>query len=646
MVTSCDKLDPNDPQACFLVPADIVAGVPIAFTSACSVNAASFSWSFGDGGTSTGANPLYTYSDGGAYTVSLTVTNTEGKTDEASQSIIVVAPSELQHSGTIDSDETWSEGIIHLVTNTVHVDGAILTIEPGAVILFAAGASLHFGYHSNFSGATLIANGTAEMPITFTSAAITKSVGDWDYIWFGDGASSASSMQYCIVEYSGGYSETYGSIHIDGSSVAFDNSSVKFSGSYGISLSDDGFFQSFTGNTLMENNSFPISVYGNYTHTIGGGNTITTDKGVLVKGDDVEQENAIWLKLTCPYVLDGTFNVESTTGAKLTINPGAEIRMGNSARIQVGYHSGESGTLIADGTDGDHIKITSSAPEVARTAGDWDYIAFYEGAGSNSSLSYCDISYGGGYSTSYGMIYVDGSSVSITHSSLMYSQEYGIAMRDDGSFDAFSDNTFEGNGNVPIEIFANYAHTIGTGNTFNTGPGIIVKGDDMEQADVTWLKQNIPYIVDGVIHVESTTGARLTIEPGTTVKFTGSSEMYVGYHSGEFGVLVADGEPENKITFTSGASSGSETAGDWDGIWFYDGVGNGTILDNCIVSYGGGYSTNSGNLNIKNEAAGIPEITNCQIENSGAYGIYMDNNANPTLTNNTFTNNASGDTNL
>jgi len=484
------------------------------------------------------------------------------------------------------------------------------------------------------------------MPITFTSAAITKSAGDWDYIWFGDGASAVSSMQYCIVEYSGGYSDSYGSIHIDGSSLAFDNSSLKFSGSFGISLSDDAFFQSFTGNTVMENNSFPISVYGNYAHTIGEENTITTDKGILVKGDEIEQENAIWLKLTTSYVIDGTINVESTTGAKLTINPGAEIHMGSNARIQVGYHGGEFGTFIANGTEGDRITITSSVPEVTRTPGDWDYIAFYEGAGNNSSLAYCDISYGGGYSTTYGMIYVEGSSVSITHSSVMYSEEFGIAMRDGGSFVAFSDNTFEGNGNVPIEILANYAHTIGTGNIFNTGPGIIVKGDEIEQADVTWLKQSVPYIVHGTVLLESTTGSKLTIEPGTTVKFTESSEMYVGYHPGEFGILVADGEPGNQITFTSGAPSGFETAGDWDGIWFYDGTGNGTILDNCVVSYGGGYSTNSGNLNVVNGiAAGVPTISNCQIEHSANYGIYLGNSVSPDMTDNAFADNASGDTN-
>lgn len=644
IITSCEKVDPNAPEACFVTPDEVVAGVPTAFNSSCSVNAVSFSWSFGDGDVSVEANPTHTYSEGGTYTVTLTTANAEGDTNEVSQSVTVATPSVIEHAGTIDADETWIEGV-HLVTGDIYVDGAILTIEPGATVMFAANSGLYIGYHSGFSGATLIANGTDDKPITFTSAGATKTAGDWDFIGFYDGASSLSSMLYCVVEYGGGYSSNYGEIHIVESSVTIGTSTIRYSASYGISLGDDGFFQSFTGNILRENASNPISIYGNYAHTIGTGNTITTDTGVLVKGDEVENDDATWVKLTCAYVIAGDLYIESVTGAKLTLMPGVEVRMGNNTAINIGYHGGEFGTLIAEGTEGDHIRFTSAAPDLSRTAGDWDMIAFYGGAGSGSSFDFCDIEYGGGYSENYGMIYLDESSISLTNSSLKNSQFKGVTLKDDASFVACSGNTFEDNGTFPMEIYGNYVHTLGTGNTFNTGPGILVKNDEMEQADVTWLKHNIPYIVDGILYIESVSGAKLTIEPGTTIKFSEGSEIQVGYHSGEFGVLVADGEPGNQITFTSAAPDGFESAGDWDGIWFRDGTGNNTILDNCIISYGGGYSSNSGNLNIQNEAAGVPVISNCQIEHSAAWGIYMDINSNPTLTDNSFANNVSGDTN-
>jgi parallel beta-helix repeat protein len=405
------------------------------------------------------------------------------------------------------------------------------------------------------------------------------------------------------------------------------------------------FFQSFTSNTLSENGSHPISIYANFTHTIGTGNSISTNKGILVKGDDIEQDNAIWLKQTCPYIIGSNIYVESTTASKLTLMPGVEVQMGNGTSIYMRYHSGTFGTLIAEGTEQERISITSSAPEMSKSPGDWDMLAFYGGAGTSSSLAYCDIEYGGGDNENYGMIFVQGSNISITHSTIRKSPHVGIALRAEGAFTGFSDNMMEGNGKYPIEIYSNWAHTIGAGNTFATGPGIFLNGDDMEQSDATWLKHNVPYILDGNHYIESSSGANLTIEAGTTVKFTESSALYVGYHSGTFGNLMAEGTAGNEIVFTSGAAAGFEAPGDWDGLWFYNGTGSGTILDHCIISYGGGYNANSGNLNIRNGTAGVPVISNCQIKYSEAWGIYLGNNASPQLTDNTFTSNSTGASN-
>ncbi len=47
-----DPDDPNAPHACFVAPAEISAGIAVTFNSTCSENANSFSWNFGDGGTS------------------------------------------------------------------------------------------------------------------------------------------------------------------------------------------------------------------------------------------------------------------------------------------------------------------------------------------------------------------------------------------------------------------------------------------------------------------------------------------------------------------------------------------------------------------------------------------------------------------
>jgi PKD repeat protein len=644
-VISCKKEeeeDPNAPEACFDPPEELVAGVPLLFNASCSFNAQSFTWNFGDGGTSREAIPTYTYAEGGAYTVTLTVDNGEGLTDEVTLEIMVETPAIIEHSGNIVEDETWINAV-HLITRDVHVDGATLTIEPGAVVMFAAGKRLYIGNHSNFSGATLKAVGTESDPITFTSAANTKGAGDWQFIGFYERASAQSEMKFCIVEYGGGYGENYGMIHIDGTSVAIENTTIQYSEYIGISLDDRGFFESFSDNELIENSTYPISIYGNFVHTIETGNNISGVNGIRVRTDHIEHSEVTWLEQTCAYLLEGTLHVGSASGAHLILEPGVEIRLGSGTEINVGQGD-DFGTLTAVGTESKHIIFTSAAPEGSKSAGDWDYIGLYDGA-SGSTLTYCDIEYGGGYSSQYGMVYVNGAAINLTNSSLSNSESMGISFTYDAMFTACTDNTFEDNQIVPIEIFGNYAHTIGTGNTFLTGPGILVKADDIDQAEVTWLRHSIPYVVDGDLHLGTETGAKLTLEPGTTLKFTESSSLSIGDRGGTFGILVADGEPDALITFTSGAPEGYESAGDWDGIWFDNGTGNNTVLDNCIVAFGGGYGSNSGNLNVVNENPGVPSITNCQITNSGAWGIYVNNQSSASVTDVTYENNSSGDIN-
>jgi len=297
---SCKKaVEKVTPSSCFTIsPSEIHSGDVVTFSSSCSENATDFSWDFGDGGTSTDVSPTHTYIAAGDFTITLTVKDAGGLSSASSQTITVaepVIPPANIHEGNITSNETWAEGV-HEVTGDVYVDGATLTIAPGTIIKFDQGTGLYIGYNGGSTGSILIANGTADKPILFTSSANTPMAGDWDYIGFYSDASATCSMKFCTVEYGGGYS-TFGDIEIEDSKVTIENSYIQFSANSGITMNENGGFKSFTMDTVRENSGYAMELFGNYANTIGGNNGFMTSTGILVRGDTYNQSNATWNKL-------------------------------------------------------------------------------------------------------------------------------------------------------------------------------------------------------------------------------------------------------------------------------------------------------------------------------------------------------------
>jgi len=82
-------------------------------------------------------------------------------------------------SGTISSDQTWSNDHIYELDGRVAVEsGAILTIEGGTIIKGQAGSGANASALLIARGAKLMARGTAESPIIFTSVADELSLAD------------------------------------------------------------------------------------------------------------------------------------------------------------------------------------------------------------------------------------------------------------------------------------------------------------------------------------------------------------------------------------------------------------------------------------------------------------------------------------
>jgi hypothetical protein len=84
---------------------------------------------------------------------------------------------ELLLSGRINTDKTLSGGKTYKLRGTVYVvDGAKLTIEPGVTI---QGEKSSRGTLVITRGTQILANGTADKPVVFTSDQLTPQRGDW-----------------------------------------------------------------------------------------------------------------------------------------------------------------------------------------------------------------------------------------------------------------------------------------------------------------------------------------------------------------------------------------------------------------------------------------------------------------------------------
>ncbi len=113
-------------------------------------------------------------STAGAASLILTVTDAQGKSSSQTAVINVTAeptaPAPVQHSGVIDSDETWTADRFHILNNKVYVaDGVTLTIEAGAIIKGSPGTGSLSSALIVGMGGKINAVGTASAPIVFTS---------------------------------------------------------------------------------------------------------------------------------------------------------------------------------------------------------------------------------------------------------------------------------------------------------------------------------------------------------------------------------------------------------------------------------------------------------------------------------------------
>jgi hypothetical protein len=264
-----------------------------------------------------------------------------------------------------------------------------------------------------------------------------------------------------------------------------------------------------------------------------------------------------------------------------------------------------------------------------------------------SSLKYCVVQYGGSYGYNYndpGMISLASpSSVTISNCTFSNAGTCVLFVPQGASFGSFDYNTISvDNTSDGVNIPANLVSSLGLNNTITARREIVISGSTFTLPSATWPRQNYPYYIDGLITIsaQNANGAWLTLTSGTEFRMsTPNSGLIVGdeYSASFNGGLIAVGTAASPIKFTSAKSPASP--GDWGTIEFGMTAMSGTKLQYATVEYGG---NSLGAIYVaKNN---LPVISNCAINNSKTWGI-VNNQCTPTLTNNTFSNNASGNIN-
>jgi len=157
-------------------------------------------------------------------------------TIDASNTITPTGTFGIECGGVLKGNATWHKfEAPYILTEDLDVGSTSgnteWTIDPGVTIKIGPSISLWMGYSEY---AKVVANGTAEQPITFTSNASSPSKGDWRQINIYGFVSSSSIFNYCNFWYGGG--SEYGLIYMDsdGNTMQISNCNFAHSSSVGI----------------------------------------------------------------------------------------------------------------------------------------------------------------------------------------------------------------------------------------------------------------------------------------------------------------------------------------------------------------------------------------------------------------------------
>ncbi|PDV99606.1 right-handed parallel beta-helix repeat-containing protein [Candidatus Chloroploca asiatica] len=513
-------------------------------------------------------------------------------------------------TGNITENTTWTRANSPYIVGQAYIGaGVTLTIEPGVEVRFTSG-----GWLSTWPGAasTLIAEGTEDEPIIFTSAATSPQAGDWQYLYLYP--TGAARLQHCIVEFAGGLT----AIEVQSSDVSVRDCSIRDTSGYGIRLNGVGLTPTLERVTIERSST---AIY-----------QTTLDMQPVYRELRLRtnQVNAIFVpssSTTRDITLDSTGLVEGMlslgqhyigTGTTLTVQPGSVISFRSGGWLST--WPGAASTLLAEGTPGQPIRFTSAV--TSPQAGDWQYLYLYPTGAAR--LQHCIVEFAGGLTA----IEIQSSDVSVRDCTIRDTSGYGIHLNGAGLTPTLERVTIERSSTAIYQTTLDMQPVYRELRLRTNQVNAIFVPSSSTTRDITLDSTGL---VEGMLSLGQHyigTGTTLTVQPGSVISFR--SGGWLSTWPGAASTLIAEGTPGQPIRFTSAVTE--PRAGDWQYLYLYP---NGAArLQHCVVEYAAqGLNTQARLL-----------IDSCTFR-SNTTGVSVANNAGGTIVNSQFSGNATAVTN-
>jgi hypothetical protein len=586
-------------------------------------------------------------------------------------------------TGSIPDGTVWASGAVEQISGVVTVPaGATLTIEPGAIVKFQAGAALVIG-------GTVQAQGVAIAPIIFTSVKddsvggdtngdggkTTPAAGDWNQIDLNN-AGAVANFSFVQVNYGGGAFSSTGAMEVDSGQATFNNVQISNSRGAGLRLSPStpvtytltnvsingtaGDGVRVDSNASVNSTNLSVQNVGGYAvNASDAGKWTSTGSSLSGGGIEAIRFNGGTINGTQSWSDSVVYDLSSVVtvpeGAALTLPAGTIVKNESFSGLVV------KGSLNVSGTASSPVIFTSlkddtaggdtngDGPKSKPVPGDWGQIDVNDAA-ANGNFTFVEVRYGAGNFSGAGAIEVDSGQAAFADVKILNAVSVGLRLN--SSLPAaytLTNVSVLGTGSDAVRVDSN-STVIATNLIVQNAGGYAINADDAGKwsstgtsisgtatpvirfnggniSDARTWGDSAVYDLSSVVTVLK--GGSLTLPAGTVVKNESSGGLTIQ------GTLNAQGTAANPVIITSskddaagGDTNGDGTKsspapGDWQLIEENDPAAR-SNFSFTELRYSGGFFSGAAGIEVD---AGQATFNNVTVSNSKTGGIRLNSSA-------------------